>query len=121
MTLNNREKLLLTILGIFLFLAVYIQFIFLPQWDSQSQLVKERDDLVQVLNDIDEYLNPQSTPRKEIREVEEMFQKSQFVKDTIGVYSVSEPAAYLLGGELIIRKSKHNGITISISKENYNG
>ena len=58
---------------------------------------------------------------EEIREVEEMFQKSQFVKDTIGVYSVSEPAAYLLGGELIIRKSKHNGITISISKENYNG
>lgn len=58
---------------------------------------------------------------EEIEQVEEMFQKSQFVKDSIGVYSVSEPSAYLLGGQLIMRKSKHNGITISISKENHNG
>lgn len=56
-----------------------------------------------------------------IEEVEEKFEKSQFVKDTIGVYSVSEPVAYLLGGELILKKLKHNGITISISKENING
>ena len=52
----------------------------------------------------------------EIRPLEDMFQKSQFVKDTIGVYSVSEPCAYLLGGELITRKSRYNGVTISISK-----
>lgn len=52
----------------------------------------------------------------EIKEVEDKFDKSQFVKDTIGVYSVSEPTAYLLGGKLITKKSKHNGITISISK-----
>lgn len=52
----------------------------------------------------------------EIKEVEENFSKSQFVKDTIGVYSVSEPSAYLLGGKLIKEKSMHNGITISISK-----
>lgn len=58
---------------------------------------------------------------EEIRSVEEKFEKSQFVKDTIGVYSVSEPSAYLLGGELIVMKSKHNGITISISKEIKNG
>lgn len=58
---------------------------------------------------------------EEIGQVEDMFEKSQFVKDTIGVYSVSEPVAHLLGGELITRKSKHNGITISISKENLNG
>lgn len=51
----------------------------------------------------------------EIKEVEDKFEKSQFVKDTIGVYSVSEPSAYLLGGRLITKKSKHNGITISIS------
>lgn len=57
----------------------------------------------------------------EIKEVEDKFDKSQFVKDTIGVYSVSEPSAYLLGGKLITRKSKHNGITISISKEMKNG
>lgn len=58
---------------------------------------------------------------EEIAEVEDMFEKSQFVKDTIGVYSVSEPVAHLLGGELITRKSKHNGITISIAKESLNG
>ena len=52
---------------------------------------------------------------KEIKLIEDMFQKSQFVKDTIGVYSVSEPCAYLLGGELITRKSRYNGVTISIS------
>lgn len=57
----------------------------------------------------------------EIKKVEDKFEKSQFVKDTIGVYSVSEPCAYLLGGRLIHVKSKHNGITISISKEIKNG
>lgn len=54
---------------------------------------------------------------EEIRKVEDQFQGSQFVKDTIGVASVSEPCAYLLGGEILLGKSKHNGITISISKE----
>ena len=53
----------------------------------------------------------------EIQQIEDMFQKSQFVKDTIGVFSVSEPCAYLLGGELITRKSRFNGVTISISKK----
>lgn len=57
----------------------------------------------------------------EIKEVEDKFEKSQFVKDTIGVYSVSEPTAHLLGGDMIAMKSKHNGITISISKEINNG
>lgn len=54
---------------------------------------------------------------KEIEEVEHKFDKSEFVKDTIGVYSVSEPCAYLLGGEIVSKKSKHNGITISVTKE----
>lgn len=57
----------------------------------------------------------------EIREVEDIFEKSEFVKDTIGVYSVSEPSAYLLGGKMVTSKSKYNGITISISKEMKNG
>lgn len=57
----------------------------------------------------------------EIKKVEDKFDKSQFVKDTIGVYSVSEPSAFLLGGEMITKKSKYNGITISISKEIKNG
>lgn len=58
---------------------------------------------------------------EEIKNIEDKFEKSQFVKDTIGVYSVSEPSAYLLGGKLIKEKSKYNGITISISKEIRNG
>lgn len=58
---------------------------------------------------------------EEIKEVEDGFSKSQFVKDTIGVYSVSEPVAFLLGGQVISGKSKHNGITISISKEEKDG
>lgn len=58
---------------------------------------------------------------EDIRRVEDRFQKSQFVKDSIGVYSVSEPVAFLLGGEMIMAKSRHRGITISISKEIQNG
>lgn len=58
---------------------------------------------------------------EDIKKVEDKFSKSQFVKETIGVYSVSEPCAYLLGGNIISPKSKHNGITISISKEEKNG
>ena len=53
---------------------------------------------------------------EEIKEIEDKFQKSQFVKDTIGVYSVSEPCAYLLGGDLITRKARYNGVTISITR-----
>lgn len=52
---------------------------------------------------------------EEIKPLEDMFEKSQFVKDTIGAYSVSEPCAHLLGGQLITRKSRYNGVTISIS------
>lgn len=57
----------------------------------------------------------------EIRKVEDKFSKSQFVKDTIGVYSVSGPVAFLQGGQVISEKSKHTGITISLSKEDING
>lgn len=58
---------------------------------------------------------------EEIKKVEEGFSKSQFVKDTVGVYSVSGPVAFLQGGQMISEKSKHEGITISISKEVKNG
>lgn len=58
---------------------------------------------------------------EEIKKVEDGFERSQFVKDIIGVYSVSGPCAYLLGGEMVSQKSKHKGITISITKEEKNG
>jgi len=53
--------------------------------------------------------------------VEDKFSKSQFVKETIGVYSVSEPSAYLLGGQLLANKIRRDGITLSIAKEVYKG
>lgn len=53
---------------------------------------------------------------EEISKVEDMFTKSQFVKDTIGVYNVSEPVAFLLGGQLLSRKERYNGITISVGE-----
>lgn len=52
----------------------------------------------------------------EISTVEDKFEKSDFVKKTVGVYNVSEPVAYLLGGEIIQGKAKHDGITISIGE-----
>lgn len=54
--------------------------------------------------------------RTELAEVQDKFNKSEFVKDTIGIYAVAEPSAYLLGKEIIKEKSKYNGITIAISK-----
>ncbi len=53
---------------------------------------------------------------EEVGKIDYMFEGSDFVKKTIGVYSVSEPVAYIMGKNMISRKSKHNGITISISK-----
>lgn len=54
---------------------------------------------------------------EEIKKIEDNFPKSQFVKKTIGVYSVSEPSAYLLGGKILTGKIKIDGITISVAKE----
>lgn len=56
-----------------------------------------------------------------IRAVEDRFEKSDFVKNSVGVYSVSEPCAYLLGGNMRTHKIKYDGITISISVEVYDG
>ncbi|MCT4583633.1 MAG: cobalamin biosynthesis protein [Peptostreptococcaceae bacterium] len=54
--------------------------------------------------------------RDEIRLYEDLFNKSEFVKKSIGVYSVSEPVAYIVGNNnLVVKKSKYNGITFSVS------
>lgn len=46
-------------------------------------------------------------------------EKSKFVEDKIGVYGVCEPSCLLAGRKvkLILRKTKFNGITIAIGKE----
>lgn len=53
---------------------------------------------------------------EELKKVESIFEGSEFVRKTIGVSCVSEPSAYLLGEKMIVLKSVHNGITISISQ-----
>lgn len=55
--------------------------------------------------------------RDSIGKVQKLFAASDFVKSKIGVSSVCEPCAYLLGGTLIVPKTGMNGITIAVSKE----
>lgn len=55
----------------------------------------------------------------EIIEVEELYEKSDWVKQNVGVYSVAEPVAHLLSnGNLIIKKHRYNGITYSVGRSN---
>lgn len=54
---------------------------------------------------------------EKIQEVEDKFEKSEFVKKNIGVYCVAEPVAYILSNEnLIVKKHKYKGITFSIGR-----
>ncbi|CAH2212012.1 cobalt-precorrin 5A hydrolase [Tepidibacter aestuarii] len=55
--------------------------------------------------------------REEILKVEDKFEKSEFVKKSIGVYSVVEPVSYILSGEnLIANKTKYKGITFGLGR-----
>lgn len=54
---------------------------------------------------------------EEIEKVEDKFSKSEFVKKTIGIYSVAEPSAFLLGGKMILKRQAKNGITLAITME----
>lgn len=61
-------------------------------------------------------------PLNEIKKVEHKFEQSNFVRETIGVSSVSQPCAYLSSnrtGKFLLKKQKLNGLTISIWEENY--
>lgn len=56
---------------------------------------------------------------EEISKVEYLYEKSNWVKQNVGVYSVAEPVAHLLSdGNLIIKKHKYNGITFSVGRIN---
>lgn len=53
----------------------------------------------------------------EIEKIEDKFDKSEFVKKSIGVYSVAEPVAYILSNKnLIINKHKYRGITFAMGR-----
>ena len=45
-----------------------------------------------------------------------MFDKSEFVKKNTGVYSVAQPSAYLLSGNVISDKYKNNGTTFAFGR-----
>lgn len=53
----------------------------------------------------------------EISTVDFLYDKSEWVKKNVGVYSVAEPCAHLLSnGNLIIKKQKFTGITFSVGR-----
>ena len=59
--------------------------------------------------------------KSDIEEVSDKFDKSKFVKTNVGVTSVSEPSAYLLGKEMLVYKKIFNGVTIAVSRSEING
>lgn len=53
-----------------------------------------------------------------LSKVDYLYEKSDFVKKTVGVYSVAEPSCHIMsGGNLIGEKYKSNGITISVGRK----
>lgn len=61
-------------------------------------------------------------PIKAIREVEDLFEGSEFVKKTLGIKAVSEPCGYIGSnfGKCLVPVQKRNGITLSIWEKTYN-
>lgn len=55
-------------------------------------------------------------PREEIRAVEDKFDGSEFVKETLGIKAVSEPCGYIGSGygKCLLPKQKLEGITLSV-------
>ena len=54
---------------------------------------------------------------EEISKVDYLYEKSEWVKKNVGVYSVADPVAHLLSeGNLIIKKHKYDGITFSVGR-----
>ena len=55
--------------------------------------------------------------QNEISQIDDKYEKSDFVKRNVGVHSVSEPAAHLLSdGNLIVNKHKYSGITFALGR-----
>lgn len=52
--------------------------------------------------------------REEIRQVEDKYDKSEFVFKTLGIYCVCEPCVDLSGAEVVVSKIKHEGMTLAI-------
>ncbi|ATD54835.1 cobalt-precorrin 5A hydrolase [Clostridium chauvoei] len=54
--------------------------------------------------------------KEEIAKVQDNYEGSDFVEATVGVRSVCEPVVELLGGKIIVKKIKNNGMTLAIGK-----
>ena len=52
--------------------------------------------------------------REQIKQVEDKYEKSEFVFKTLGIYSVCEPCVDLAGAQVIVSKIKHEGMTLAI-------
>ena len=61
-------------------------------------------------------ISPVFFSKSQIEKIEDNFEKSEFVKKTVGVYNVSAPSAFLLGGKIILDKFKHEGVTVSVAE-----
>lgn len=80
--------------------------------------IKKNED---ALINLSKYLNvPFKTfTVEEISRVEHLYEKSDWVKQNVGVHSVAEPVAHILSdGNLIIKKHKYSGITFSVGRIN---
>ena len=61
-------------------------------------------------------ITPVFFSKSQIEKIEDNFEKSEFVKKTVGVHNVSAPSAFLLGGKIILDKFKHEGVTVSVAE-----
>lgn len=59
--------------------------------------------------------------KQELDSVSDEFVGSDFVESKVGVRSVCEPAALLLGREMLVSKKILNGVTIAVSRSDFNG
>lgn len=55
--------------------------------------------------------------REEITTVQDKYEKSEFVFKTLGITGVCEPSVDLAGGNVIISKIKHDGMTLAIGRK----
>lgn len=55
-------------------------------------------------------------PREDIKNIEDKYEGSEFVKKTVGVKAVCEPVVELYGAKLLTRKLAINGMTLCVGK-----
>ncbi|MGI5085554.1 cobalt-precorrin 5A hydrolase [Treponema putidum] len=82
---------------------------------ASIELKKDEKGLLEFAKELK--INPVFFSKSQIERIEDDFEKSDFVKKTVGVYNVSAPSAFLLGGKIILDKFKHEGVTVSVAED----